>query len=369
MTRFQRQKQPRWLGHVLATVFLACVAGLAILKFGRPPSIPEPAANGAPSRASEIPRAGAGTKPTYRHLYTDDARCLANSARGAAPEARVYRWTDAQGVAHFSDRPPADAAGDAFRVESLRDTPPLELRIEARATTLPPHVTSRALADAHGIAKVLRGVLAVETPGRLRLNVVIVGTDAAFARELGEPRGDRAGVYVGARRLILVRAQREHEGTLTVLRHEIVHALVHEWIGFLPSALNEGLAEYFEAFAAQGMGGQIDPRRYARRLQRAGLPQRSDAALRAILNAPSREFYAHARHRNYDWSLGLVSTLMSSSEGRRALAATLKAQRLDPCRPVDAAAILAREWRGGLLNLHQSWAAHAAGSALGVHSY
>lgn len=368
MTQFHRKPSPKWPAYLITTAFLACLVGLGILKFGRAPDLPLTERE-SPSRSVNSLARPTNTKAPSRHLYWDEARCLANSGSDRPSEPTLHRWVDSKGVAHFSDRPPTDESVRDYRTEGLREAPPLELSIEARATILPPHINSRALADAYAIAKIMRGVLGVETPGLLRLSVMIVGTDEAFGRELGEPMGDRAGVYVGARRLILVRAQRDHEQTLSVLRHEIVHALVHEWIGRLPSALNEGLAEYFQEFSAQGMGGKVETRNYARRLQRAGLPPRSDVALRALLSAPQQEFYAHAKHRNYDWSLGLVSTMMSTHEGRIALAKTLQAQRRNPCRPIDAAALLSKEWRGGLLTLHQDWTKHVASSGTSVHSY
>lgn len=361
--------RPGWGPFIAVLVLVAGVLGWSAWRTARE--------DGAGQRLSQSPPPARGPVRTdadaqqraARHVLWDEARCLAQTGRTVAAHQTVHRWTDANGVAHFSDRPPATGTPRDHRVQALALDDPVALDIVARDARLPPHVTSLAVADAVAIAKVLRGVLGIRTDGGLRLTVLLAGSDAAFEQAIGQPRGRRAGVYMGARRQIVVRTQPDEARTLAVLRHEIAHALVHEWIGRLPDALNEGLAEYFEELAVQGMGGTVDTRGYAARLRTAALGGAPGMALRRLLALGYDDFHGHAEARHYTWSLGLVSALMADSDGVRALSAVLAAQRAQPCQPVDAAAVLSRRGARALEHIAERWALHLRGGSHGVRSY
>jgi hypothetical protein len=293
--------------------------------------------------------------------------CLAGTSMIEQPAPVVHRWTDAAGRVSYSDQPPGDGAL-AHRTLTIDAEPPIMVRVDARDALLSPSLRARAIADAVGVAKVLDDVLGVRADGRATLQVLIAGSDAAF--RAASPDGpSQTGIYSGDRRLIVVRAQPRMEDTLEILRHEIVHALLHEWVGRLPSALNEGLAVYFEDYEVRGLGGIVQASRFARTLARAPPRGAGPPELHALLTLPYDAFHAHDRSDNYTRSLGLVSLLMASTEGRSALGDVLRAQRAQPCRPIDAAALLARRWRGGLDALGRAWAAHMRASSLSTQHF
>lgn len=51
-----------------------------------------------------------------------------------------------------------------------------------------------------------------------------------------------------------------HSGTVTDLRHEVTHAILHSTLPFLPLWMDEGLAEYFEAPQAERASGHVHQR-------------------------------------------------------------------------------------------------------------
>jgi hypothetical protein len=301
------------------------------------------------------------------HDVLDDTRCLARTATQVQPPQQIHKWVDQRGVVHFSDQAPEDRAMPSELV-TLTDSQPVDVHIETRSAEMPPHATSAAIADAVAIGKILRNALGVRVDGGLKLRVVFVGTDAAF-RQAAPGSTSTSGAYLPGTRTIVVRTRPLPNETLAVLRHEITHALIHEWVGRPPKALNEGMAEYFEQFVAQGMGGVVDPNRYARQMANAAPNQSALSALKALLAADRGRFHGDGEQANYTRSMALISTLMASPQGRRSLSIALAEQRKQTCVPIDFAAVLNRAWPSGLSSLAAHWQQHQQMRGHAVQAY
>ncbi len=299
----------------------------------------------------------------------DPRRCLAGTAARAPDRPlAIHRWVDARGVVHYSDRAPADHANQAYDLITRSDDAPVSVDIDTVDATLPPDARSRAIADAIGIGKALRDVLRLPVGDRLALRAVVAGSDASF-RALAGDSPSRTGVYRPGDRLIVVRERRDPEATLRTLRHEIVHALVHEWLGRLPTALDEGLASYFAEFRGQGLGGLVDLRADAAAL-RAEMPRPADRdALARLLDIPHAGFHAAGRDSHYTGAQVLVAALIESDSGRLALGQLLARQAEQPCEPVAAAELLTELYPGGLDALARAWAAYLAAETLAVQQF
>src|SRR5690606_23367086 len=151
--------------------------------------------------------------------------------------------------------------------------------------------------------------------------------------------------------------------------HEIVHALLHEWVGRLPAVLNEGMAEYLEHVQPAGFGARIDVDRFATRLQRYPPAAPPLDSLLRLLEHEGQSFYMGDQAERYTQSLGLVSTLMSDVGGRAALSQVLLAQRQQSCEPVDSAVELELRYPGGLAALAQAWARQHGQPDNGIRDY
>lgn len=365
--RDHREVQHVWVIGLAVILVIGIVGGL---KWWAQHKAPPVTVNSAQSRVQSPNRAIDPTRSSMvdgEHDVLDDTRCLAQTEPRAQPPQRIHKWVDQKGIVHFSDQAPEDIATPSELV-TLTDTQPVEVRIETRSAEMPPHATSAAIADAVAIGKILRNVLGVHVDGGLTLRIVFVGTDAAF-RQAAPGSTSTSGAYLPGSRTIVVRTRRLPDETLTVLRHEITHALIHEWVGRPPKALNEGMAEYFEHFDAQGMGGVVDPNRYARRMTNAAPKQSALPALRALLAADRNRFHGDGEQSNYTGSLALISTLMASPQGRRSLSIALAEQRKQTCVPIDVAAVLQRTWPSGLPSLAKHWQQHQRMRRHAVHAY
>ena len=291
------------------------------------------------------------------HRPEPSAACLAKTATGGKPAPAIHRWVDAGGVTHYSDQAPATGVSN-HRVIEMHGLPEITVEASGYDGNLPADLQRRAVVDAVAVQHVFRDVLGIAGPPGLGLKVVFVREGDAYARLVGSGvLATSSGAYVPPQRTIYVRRQADDEIAFEVLRHEITHALIHELIGNLPVALNEGLAEYFRRYRPAGMGGQIDIAADQSALKSAAPADDGSDALVELLALTGSDFYAADRERRYLRAYALVALLMSGSERSAALHDVLARQRTDPCTPVAVETVLDERYPGGLSRLAADWAA------------
>ncbi len=291
------------------------------------------------------------------HAVSSEQGCLAGTAESAHPKAStIHRWTDAKGIIHFSDQPPDAGANDHRRIET-QGLPPIVVHANGYDVNIPDDLNQNAVASAQAIERVLRGTLGIDGDPGLVLNIEFIASAKVWAERAGDPAMlDSAGTYSTRDRTIHIRLQEDLETNLVVLRHEIAHALVHERIGQLPTALNEGLASYFENIQVVGMGAQIAISDSRRRPASARIEGDGQDELIDLLTREGSTFYAPGQEQRYWRAFALIAMLMQSPSGKGALSAVLNAQRLQACVPVAAERILDAHYPGGLSEMARAWA-------------
>lgn len=83
------------------------------------------------------------SRPTGRSAILLAA--LMCSAPGPA-QAEIYKWTDAQGVTHFSDQPPAGGTAEQIRLPATQDRASPAVRPDAVSAPLPAAAPDRPAA-------------------------------------------------------------------------------------------------------------------------------------------------------------------------------------------------------------------------------
>lgn len=291
------------------------------------------------------------------HANYSEQACLAGTAKAAKPQASaIHRWTDANGIIHFSDQPPSGNASEHRRIE-VQGLPSIVVHASGYDVNIPDDLNQNAVAAAQAIERVLRESLGIEGDPGLVLNVEFIASAKAWAERAGSPAmANAAGTYSARDRTIHIRLQSDKETNFLILRHEITHALVHERIGLLPTAINEGLAGYFEHIRVAGMGAQIAISESRRSLASARIGGDGQDELIDLLTHEGLTFYGEGQEQRYLRAFGLVAMLMQAPTGRAALGAVLTAQRRHPCVPVEAERILDAHFPGGLSAMALAWA-------------
>ncbi len=324
----------------------------------------KPGHAGTPDRelaARSDARASRESEPIDRsrlHAAIDAQACLAGTAAAAKPaKTAIHRWVDDKGITHFSDQAPSGPAQGYRRIDAL-DLPPIVVRARGYDVNLPDDLVQNAISSAQAIERILRGTLGLEGDPGLLLDVEFIAAADAWARRIDSPAMvNSAGTYSPKDRTIHVRLQDDEPTNFLILRHEITHALMHERVGRLPTAINEGIAGYFEHLAVSGMGAQVTIADSPRSLRAARIEGDGHAELADLLAFEGADFYAGDQQQRYLRAYALVAMLMDTAPGRVALSAVLAAQRGQPCLPVKAELVLDSRYPGGLAVLARDWVA------------
>lgn len=335
-----------------------------------PTESPMPVA-AAVSAPHEAPPPEIAARPPQEHRSTEpSAACLAQTGDANAPrDATIHRWVDAAGVTHYSDTAPT-AAVTNHRVIEVHGLPPVKVEASGYDVNLPPDLERRAVVDTLAVQRVFHEALGIDGPPGMALKIVFVGNADTYGKLIGEPAlAASAGAYVPPKHTIYVRMQRDDELAFSILRHEITHALIHEWVGNLPVPINEGLAEYFRRYRVAGMGGAIDFAADRSALAAAAPSGDGSEALVELLSLTGSDFYASDRDRRYERAYALVALLLSNPEGATALHDVLARQKADPCVPVKAEAILEARYPGGLAGLAVDWGRFLRDPPAAVRTY
>ena len=347
-----------------------------------PASRVEPAADDAATRSVEAlkqpteitpqsirPDIPAATR-TLLHRVVDNQACLAGTASAAQPaKTAIHRWVDAKGVIHFSDLAPIGPA-HGYRQIDAQGLPAIVVHARGYDVNLPDDLVQNAISAAQAIERILRGTLGVEGEPGLVLDVEFVAAADAWAKRAGNPvMASSAGTYSPQNRTIHIRLQADEQSNLLILHHEITHALIHERVGRLPTAINEGMAGYFEHLAVSGMGALVTIADSPGSLGSARIEGDGQVELVDLFAHDGADFYAQGQEQRYLRAYALIALLMDSGPGRTALAAVLAAQRGQPCLPVKAEAILDSRYPGGLAALTRDWVAWLGAPPHSVRSW
>ncbi len=332
-----------------------------------PAKTPGPVAVAAP----EAPPAPTPPKPPQeRHDTEPSAACLARTGDANAPrDATIHRWVDAAGVTHYSDTAPAANVAN-HRVIEVHGLPPVKVEASGYDVNIPADLEHRAVVDTLAVQRVFHEALGIDGPPGMVLKIVFVGNPGTYGKLIGEPAlAASSGAYVPPKHTIYVRMQADDELAFSILRHEITHALIHEWVGNLPVPINEGLAEYFRRYRVAGMGGAIDFAADRNALAASAPAGDGSEALVELLALAGSDFYAADREQRYERAYALVALLLSTPEGAAALHDVLARQKDDPCVPVQAETILEARYPGGLSVLAADWSRFLRDPPAAVRTY
>ena len=303
------------------------------------PSASDPSA--APMRV--IPR----PPPGWRSELALEPNCRLRSAEEDPIErAPMYKWRDASGSLQFGRSPPAGV--NAQRV-AVSDGNRAQFKLTVGAgdgSPVPSQLRDRATADIYRIVAILRQELGVPVASDFNLNLSFVSRLDDVGKGLG--LSGAAGVYMPLEQRMEIWRQPDDEGTFATLRHESVHALLHEFVGAPPIWLNEGLAEYLENLRVSGSSGTVGVNRDHRQLLQTMLRvARVDAAM-AMLDANANQFrQPDRRDLNYALAWSLVHYLMSTESGQGVFGELLAEIREAGCRRFSSKAFFDRKFTGG----------------------
>lgn len=168
------------------------------------------------------------------------------------------------------------------------------------------------------------------------------------------------GYYAVKEDSIVVRGNKLRQKMVATIYHEGTHAVLRRQFEFIPSWIDEGLAEFFEGFRVHGDSTVVLSPQHNDEWAKRFLYEGNFIPLPEYLQLTNHEWVEIDRtERNMPrimaWSL--VSFLMSSEEGRHALRRYLQALKRSTATEALATAYqeLDSAYRGGIPSLEREW--------------
>ena len=304
----------------------------------------------------------------------------------AAPSsAQIYRWVDANGVTHFSEKKPADSRAQAEEIsEQLKQTgnvmqftdvgdiefykPPerrrdarVRIDIEAFDFTLSEALRDRIQAQVDGLYQAYVRWFDWSTEPDHPITIKLFGSYELFEQYQIETRGrfiTNRSHYTPARREVLMLGSNFEEATLQLLLHETSHAVMDMQVRNASKWFNEGIACLFEG--VEYRRGEHFVRTQGSWSERMGLKleEGSLAPLTDYLRIPDQQWGAESgrvENTYYMIAWSLMRFLITTEHGMRALAQALQSQRFRSGDPNELVTLLDATYPGGIRRLDREW--------------
>lgn len=307
----------------------------------------------APARPVTVPQPAAEVEAVWPDQAWH-APMVCTPRQAAVPSAPgVWRWRDAQGRIHFSDRPPGEAVvAEDLSARFAPPVPRVQVHFEA-----PPAVLSAALQgqlhdDAARMMRFYARYLPATALHPVNLHVRAFTEASAFAdwqRQYSPEDSRLAGLYDPLSARIGVHLPSTAAAARGLLRHEMAHGIAHALLARPPTWFDEGMAEVFRLLRHEPGQGPWAPAAEHYRQQLLALPAE---AVFVYLDTPVWPGADPPLAYAAVWSL--AAFLVSHGDGDL-LSSWLQYLHAQYCQPVDSRAFFARHYPGGLAGWQQDW--------------
>ena len=289
------------------------------------------------------------------------------AAKAAA--SGIYQWRDADGKLHFGDKPPEQAATENLS-DRYSEVLPFEITIQGVNWQVPVPLSDRLSVAAKKIFAIYRQALDIDYPDGREFRITIYGTEKefrAYQKKVAPVLENAAGFYSTSSNQITTWAIPNERALIRLIVHECSHAISAGNSHYIPTWLNEGLAEYFEQLQIQGLSADIPLNgHWLDTLRRHRFPEQPGRLAR-VISVPHQQWYAANGPDNlsYAASWSLVWYLMDSSEGRKLINRLLTTEHL---HEGSSRELIERHWQGGYTALESGWQRWLRDAA-GKHRY
>ena len=289
-------------------------------------------------------------------------------------EQSIYRWTDASGKIHFSDKKPASSAAEIYNAEQPAELDYFDLTINYRGQNIVPFLHDQLNAQATSIYKIMSDFVGSDKLRHVKLDIVMFPDAESFhqyaAVSTGNNNPNTGGYYSTLTNEAVTYTYPDDARTMEVARHESTHVIAMGIMGKMPLWLNEGLAEYFSKLGVRSQFSQVGVHKEWLQLARAtvesGYPNRFAEFLK--LEPDGWRNANEANHYALAWSL--VYYMLGTAQGKQALGKMMRQMAEQYCQPLDSAEALARSYPGGLNALEKELRAWLADDAVKApHTY
>lgn len=275
-------------------------------------------------------------------------------------QGKIYRWVDEQGKVHYGDQTPDSLTEVEDQSTQFAFSRRFHVEIVGVDHKLPVNTREKVDVAVSKIFEVYEDNLQLGLKGDPFIKVKIFKSQTAFQdyRQLLAPKLEtNTGFYVSRLNEATVWQNRSFDAMLNVITHECSHAILNYEIGFTPTWLNEGLAEYFESMNIFGQAIVVPPHPQWDPMLQELANQKKLPTLDSYFKLQGPSWYDFNKNSHLSYSIGwsLVFYLMSTQEGQQVISSIIKSTREDQYGSLDNHNLINEHYYGGIERLEKNW--------------
>jgi hypothetical protein len=252
------------------------------------------------------------------------------------PLKTIFRWTDEQGIVHYSDEYPdnknivVENKPQAFSFQR-----PFRVDINTLSFELPPETQSKIKISLSKISAIYESTLGIKQQNHgqheAQINLKIYGDFAQFKADQqhsshhpfnrSSHSESNMGFYNQSRNEMVTWKNQNIQSMLAVIAHIYSQVLLFNHIGYSPPWLHQGLAEYFKTIAIFDSAALIPINANWEEMTRTHLEREQTISLRHFLSLSNTAWHEHNGNddASYAISWSLVYFMMGFREGQQLL--------------------------------------------------
>ncbi|WP_430462341.1 DUF4124 domain-containing protein [Thalassolituus sp. LLYu03] len=175
--------------------------------------------------------------------------------------AAVYKWTDAQGQVHFSDKPAAGAETLSLK-SSASGWQPLAIQVIQQGSLKNQAASldeARVSADVNNVYRFYKNVIYFDFYRQVPVKIHLLANRSEYLQfvrsVMGKDASQTLGIYIPSLHEIAVYLHEDQYGgidsTYATIRHEASHAILDSLAERLPAWLHEGMSEQMETLTSE----------------------------------------------------------------------------------------------------------------------
>lgn len=278
-----------------------------------------------------------------------------------AASAEIYRWVDNKGKVHFSDRKQDDDSQTTVELSvPTSQWKPLDIQVDAPQANLSEAERLRITTDVNHVYRFFDQKLYFDIYKTVPVKIQIFQDEQSYNTYISSRSsakyGRTSGMYFKKDNAIAVYMKDDRELTFRTIKHETSHAIVDTLTPFVPTWLNEGLAENMETLIAEGNQLFIEHHHNNFNAVKALEKMRGLLGVREFFSLNSNDWTNKNRDGGYRLQVQsgeLTRMLLASRPGLSFIVRLIHAyERGD--RTI-AAYVVEKEYTGGIVVLELNW--------------
>lgn len=289
--------------------------------------------------------------------------CLAllTALLSTATLAEIYRWVDDKGKVHFSDRKQDDDSQTTVELNvPTSQWKPLDIQVDATHVNLSEAEHLRITTDVNNVYRFFDQKLYFDIYKTVPVKIQIFHDEQSYNAYISSrskvKHGRTSGMYFKKDNAIAVFMKEDRELTFRTIKHETSHAIVDTLTPFVPTWLNEGLAENMETLIAEGDNLFLEHHHNNFDAVKALEKKRGLMGIREFFSLKSNDWFSKNRDGGYRLQVQtgeITRMLLSSRPGLSFIIRLIHAyERGD--RTI-AVYVVEQEYTGGIVVLELNW--------------